>query len=170
MEELWKDISEYEGLYQISNKGRVRSLSKGKIKYLKPLKTPIGYLQFKLCKKQVKKMFYAHRLVLIEFCPIESPEKFQVNHKDENKTNNDLKNLEWVTPKENCNYGNRNSKLSKRFKNRKNQSKCVLCVETNIIYPSVAEAERQTNAYKGNIIKVCNGTLKTSGGYHWKYI
>lgn len=170
MEELWKDVSGYEGIYQISNFGKLRSFINGKVRYITPTKTPCGYLQFKLYKDHIKKYFYAHRLVMNEFSPIENSKNFQVNHKDENKSNNNIENLEWVTHKENCNYGNRNKKISQFNLNRKDQSKKVLCVETNIIYPSIAEAQRQTNINSSNIIKVCCGVFKTSGGYHWKYV
>lgn len=109
MKELWKDIAGYEGKYQISNLGRVRSLlnSRGnKREQPKILKTSIdrwGYLVLALCKNSTGKMFKVHRLVAQAF--LLNPEnKPEVNHKDGNKLNNTALNLEWVTPKENIRH------------------------------------------------------------------
>ncbi len=101
--EVWKDIKGYEGLYQISNLGRVKSLrkirgiqiQKEKILTLQPIKG--GYYRAKLCKNGKEKSYLVHRLVAETFIP----EHFTVNHKDGNKSNNTVDNLEWVTQKEN---------------------------------------------------------------------
>lgn len=113
--EIFKDIPGYEQLYQISNLGRVRSLSRDlydpkRNLYLRTLPssiiTPVldgGYFRLNLYKKGKKKAFRVHRLLAMAFIP--NPEcKSQINHKDGNKSNNDLSNLEWVTPKENVNH------------------------------------------------------------------
>lgn len=98
MIELWKDIEGYEGLYQVSNLGRVKSLKKGKI--LKQHDNGKGYMQVGLWKNNKGKCYYVHRLVSEAF--VDNPEnKPQINHKDKNKTNNCVYNLEWVTCKEN---------------------------------------------------------------------
>lgn len=127
MQEIWKDIKGYEKLYQVSNLGRIRSLDriilqyngyddgerlyKGKI--LKPCIKPNGYSQVGLWKDKKVKWFIIHRLVAETFIP--NPEnKPQVNHKDENKQNNNIKNLEWCSCSYNINYGTRNDKV--RFK------------------------------------------------------
>ena len=108
MEEIWKDIEGYEGLYQISSLGRVRSFTKknnGKI--LKFTKTNSGYYQICLHKNKELKNFYIHRLVAIHFIP--NPDnKLCVDHIDTNKLNNCVSNLKWVTHKE-----NNNNKLTK---------------------------------------------------------
>ena len=108
MEEIWKDIEGYEGLYQVSNLGNVKSLrkriDKGKChryfdeKILKPIETNRGYLRVKLCKNRKIKKTRVHRLVAEAF--IKRPE-LEVNHIDGNKKNNKAENLEWVTQKEN---------------------------------------------------------------------
>ena len=170
MEEVWKEIKGYENIYFVSNKGRIKSFQKGKCNYLKPKPSKTGYLIANLTKNGKRKWFYIHRLVLSAFCPIDNAENMQVNHKDENKTNNSLLNLEWVTPKENCNYGKRNKKLSEKHINRKDQSLKVICIETNTIFPSASEAHRQTKVDLSNLLKVCRGEYKTAGGYHWKFV
>ena len=99
MEEIWKDIDGYEGLYQVSNLGRVKSFNynrTGKEMNLKPVNTcnGFGYLYVNLNKNGKTRLFYIHRLVAKAF--LENPDhKSDVNHKDENKTNNCVENLEW---------------------------------------------------------------------------
>lgn len=101
--EHWKPIDGYDGLYEVSNLGRVRS-TYGRGKMLKPMLSNTGYERVDLFKDKKRKQFSVHRLVAKAF--IENPEgKPFVNHKDESRTNNRADNLEWVTHKENCNYG-----------------------------------------------------------------
>jgi hypothetical protein len=105
MKEIWKDIEGYVGLYQVSNLGRVRRtrVSAGaRIKTLVPFNR-VGYLAVGLHKNGKRVMFYTHRLVAQAF--IKNPRnKVQINHKDGNKQNNKVSNLEWVTPKENTQH------------------------------------------------------------------
>ena len=115
MEEVWKDIKGYEGLYQVSNFGNVKSLrkriDKGKChryfneKILKPIETNKGYLRVKFCKDRKIKKIRVHRLVAEAF--IKKPE-LEVNHRDGNKKNNKIENLEWVTKKENLQHAWKN--------------------------------------------------------------
>lgn len=120
MEEIWKDIPNYEGLYQISNLGRVKSLPrKGtntkKERILKFAKSNKNYLIAILTKHNKRNAKSVHRLVAEAFIP--NPNNFpQVNHKDENRHNNCVDNLEWCTNRYNCNYGNRSAKLSLALK------------------------------------------------------
>lgn len=108
MQEIWKDIPNYENLYQISNRGRVKSLHnrhKNK-KYLKPCPTSKGYMSVSLCKNHTQKSFHIHRLVAENFIP--NPNNYPcINHIDENKENNDISNLEWCTYQYNNTYGHR---------------------------------------------------------------
>lgn len=178
MNESWKDVEGYEGLYQVSNCGRVKSLERmrlvksgcfGKVKekILKHGKNKSGYLQVLLWKDGKQKSHRVQRLVANAFIP--NPEnKPEVNHKDENKENNCVWNLEWCDRKYNCNYGARNEKMLKS-RNGKNALKKVLCVETNKVYPSAHEAERQTGIFNQSIIKCCKGKYKSTNGYHWQY-
>lgn len=116
MEEIFKAVEGYEGFYEISNLGRVRSTSYKGVKILKPSKTKNGYLNVLFCVKQQKVHKLVHRLVAEAF--LDNPEKLeQVNHKDGNKENNTPDNLEWCT----CDYNNRhayNTGLLNRYEDR----------------------------------------------------
>ena len=183
MEEIWKDIKDYEGLYQVSNLGRVKHLeftrlnpltngvSTIKEKILKQNLTPFGYLSVALYKNGKKKWYFVHRLVAKAF--ISNPDDLPIiNHKDENKVNNSVENLEWCDYLYNSNYGTRNNRLSKTKTNNTYNTKPVLCVETGRIYPSIREAARQTNIPNTHISACCLNKPhhKTAGGYHWKHV
>ena len=120
MEEIWKDISNYEGKYEVSNLGRVRSLSyngTGEIKFLKQSTNKRGYKRVGLCKNGKMKNCYVHRLVAITFIPNPNNHK-EVNHKDENPANNNVNNLEWCTSEYNNNYGTRNKRAGESKKGK----------------------------------------------------
>lgn len=105
--ETWVDIEGYEGLYQISTLGRVKSLHGGGERILAPRFTPDGYQVATLCKNGGSRQFSVHRLVMNAFSPNPDPIHLtQINHRDECKSNNNLENLEWCTPAYNCHYGN----------------------------------------------------------------
>lgn len=125
--EQWKAIKGYEGLYQVSNTGKVRSLNykcSGKIKELSPGDNGLGYLQVNLYKEGKCKRFKVHRLVVQAFIG-EIPKGLVVNHKDENPQNNNVDNLEICTYEYNNNYGTRNERLSASMKGNKNACKLV---------------------------------------------
>lgn len=182
MEEIFVDIKGYEGLYQISNLGRVKSLERqviGKYNSIRTLKEFImkpniikkGYLRIHLCKNGKMKHFLIHQLVASHFIP--NPNNFKcVNHKDECKTNNCVENLEWCDIEYNNNYGTRNERLSVSFTNNPNKSKQIIQLdkEYNIIneYPSINEAERNGFSHS-KIIDCCRGKRKTHKGFIWKY-
>lgn len=158
MIEIFKDIEGYED-YQISNLGRVKSLRFGKEKILKPVKNNKGYIYVCLSKQGKHKNHKIHRLVAQAF--IDNPNNFsELNHKDEDKTNNCVNNLEWCNRKYNNNHGTRTEKTSKQ----------VLCLETGKIYPSTIEVERQTGFSQGNISNACTGRYKQAYGFHWKFV
>lgn len=107
MEEIWKDIQGFEGYYEISNTGKVRSTSYKGTRILKPAKLKNGYLNVILCINQVKTHKNIHRLVAEAFLP--NPNNYAtVNHKDKNKENNNIENLEWLSVEENNRYSNKN--------------------------------------------------------------
>lgn len=164
--EQWKNIADYEGQYMVSNLGRVKSLGNDrtrKEKLLAQVKTDRGYTTVNLFKNGKEKKHYVHRLVAMAFIP--NPTNLpQVNHKDEDKTNNRVDNLEWCIQEFNINYGTRNKRIAMA------QSKQVLCVETGVIYPSTQEVERQLGFANTHIGSCCNGKLKTAYGYTWKYV
>lgn len=146
MEEIWKDIKNYEGLYQVSNLGRVKSLNfhrTGKERILKLFKKR-NYLQVCLSKNSKHKYYSVHRLVATTF--IHNPNGYLViNHRDEDPFNNCVNNLEFCTQKYNINYGNRNKKCALAQPYRK-RIKCI-DLETNEEknYSSIHEASRQMN-------------------------
>ena len=162
--EYWKPVVGYEGLYEVSNWGRVKSLKFGKEKILKPSKnkkTKHGYLQVALWKNGQYKRYYVHRLVAEAF--IDNPNNYkEVNHKDENKTNNVVSNLEWCDRKYNQNYGTRTEKCSKKVYQYTLDGKFVKEWE------SIAECGR--NGFnQGGICKCCNGKQKIYRGFIWRY-
>lgn len=188
---LWKKYGEISknmnGLYQVSNLGRVKSLDRPKRNYdintglfttitiqgkiRKPRLTSFGYYTILLSKNGKRKWFFIHRLVAEAFIP--NPDNLpEVNHKDENKLNNNVENLEWCDAKYNSNYGTRNKRISKIKTNNTYNTKSVLCVETGIVYSSTREAARQTGIRNTNISSCARRQYgyKTAGGYHWKYI
>ena len=166
MDEIWRDIDGYKGLYQISNKGRVKSLYKGSERILKPGWMTGGYLYVVLCKNRIKQKRKIHRLVAQAFIP--NPDnKPQVNHKDENKKNNCADNLEWATAKENSNYGSRNERSGySRSKPILQYSKSGEFIRD---WQGASEVERVLGINNSHIIECCKGKLKSSGGFVWKY-
>lgn len=170
IEEQWKDIPGYEGLYQISNFGRVKSFYFKNPRILKPHNVK-GYSNVELYKNQKKRQFYIHRLVMENFCPVENMNVLDVNHKDENKSNNHISNLEWMTHKDNLNYGSRTEKAKIKMQGgNSSRSKRIRCIEKNIVYEALREAERQLGIPATNISQACKGKIKTAGGYHWEYM
>ena len=166
--EIWKDIEGYEGKYQVSNKGRVKSLSynkTGREDIMKQRKSTNGYLMANLCKNGKHKHCLIHRLVASAF--IHNPEGLpEVNHKDEDKTNNNVENLEWCDHLYNNNYGTKNERSAK------SQGKPVICIETNIIYFSVHEAQRKTGILASSICNCANHKKRchTARRLHWQYV
>lgn len=163
MIEIWRDIKDYEGLYQVSNFGRVKNVRTSKI--LKVKEHTRGYLKVCLCKDGKTKQFFVHRLVAQAFIPnpLNLP---QVNHKiegEEGKKINTVENLEWCDAKYNMNYGTRNEKVSKP----------VLQFSKNGCFvkewSSVMEVQRQLGYGQGHISNCCNGKLKSAYGYIWRY-
>ena len=182
MEELWKPINGYEGLYEISNTGIVRSIGRKyrwsdniyelkKPLYPKLRKNKTGHLCVALCKDSKTKNFLVHRLVAFAFIP--NPNNLPIiNHKDENPSNNNVDNLEWCTRKYNCNYGNARRNNSETHINNINLSAPVLCLKDGYViaeYPSMQEAQRCTGAFQSNIMQCCQGKRHTAAGYSWQY-
>ena len=128
MEEIWKDIYfeengviwDYRGLYQVSNFGRIKSFNYNNNTIIRKLNfNKQGYVYIMLQKNKKKKMFRVHRLVAHMFIP--NPENLpEVNHKDENKENNNVNNLEWCTHEYNNNYGTKNERHSKKISGENN--------------------------------------------------
>ena len=181
MREEWKDIKGFEGYYQVSNLGRVRSLDreiyhsynktishyKGSI--MKLSKRRKGYLGLVLMKGNKQKSFLVHRLVAEAFIP--NPNNYdQVNHIDENKTNNQVDNLEWCNCKYNVNYGSCIERMKATRTNNTHNQRPVKCVETGEIFKNSRDAERKTGYKSRSIRAVCNGEYKTLHGLHWIFL
>lgn len=169
MNEEWKDISTIEGLeeykdYQVSNLGRIKSLKKGKEIIRKNGVDKYGYFNISLYANGKHKTFLIHRIVALAFIENTDENKCEVNHIDENKQNNCVWNLEWVTTSQNINYGTRNKRVANVL------GKKVFCVELNRIFPSATEVERELSLPQSNISSCCNGKNKTCGGFHWYFI
>ena len=127
--EEWKDIEGYDGLYQISNYGRVKSLHYSKEKILKQTLTKTNYYQIRLSKNGITKQHYVHRLVAKMFVyNNDIDNKTIINHKDENPMNNHYTNLEWCTQEYNINYGTRTQRQVETMKNKEINHLCkILC-------------------------------------------
>lgn len=166
--EIWKDIPDYEGIYQVSNLARIKSLSRlvknGKKKtkltkdlILKQTNNTSGYKHVTLCKNTINKNGIVHILVAKAFIP--NPDnKPEVNHKDGVKTNNNIENLEWVTSSENRIHAYETG-LSKRGSDSF-LAKKVLDTKTGIIYGTVKEASISVNIKYSTLNSKLNGTYK----------
>ena len=152
-----KDIKNYEGLYAITPEGEVWSYKRKK--FLKPYTIRGGYLQVKLLKDNEEKQYYVHRLVAEAYLPnLENLP--QINHRDENKTNNCLQNLEWCDAKYNNNYGTHIEKIKKPI------------LQYTLNGELVSEWQSATDVGKevqGNICKCLKGKIPSAYGYKWKY-
>lgn len=182
---IWKPIEGYENLYLISNYGDVKSLgrkcaSKNNSVQTKPIVllnqelTIFGYKRVTLFDINGEpKKFAVHRLVAKAFLP-NVKGKEEVNHINENKIDNYVGNLEWVTSLENCNHGSRNERISAtKLKNGNYNSKPVemltLKGENIRTFNSSEEAQSEVGINATNISRVCRGIRNTAGGYKWRY-
>lgn len=181
MKEIWKDVEGYEGYYKVSNKGRVKSL-KRTVKHggsvtrtfpeliLKPNKVNFGYMQVTLNKDGKRRSRYVHNLVMESFV---GPKRlgYEVNHINEDKEDNSLDNLEYLTSKENNNYGSRISKYIQKATNGKRSKKVKgthIITGKTVVFPSISEAKRQ--GYGNHISDVVHGKRNQSGNYKWEFI
>ena len=182
MQEQWRDVYfiedgvvwDYRGLYQVSSEGKVKSLNyhqTGKEKILKAKKTKESYLQVGLSKDGKVKQFLVSRLVAHMFIENDDTKhKTEVNHKDENKTNNSASNLEWCTPKQNINHGTRNERVAKAL------SKKVIgysLTSTKVIILQSTSQAKKFGFNPSNICQCCNGKYCGGNiykGYRWYYV
>ena len=165
-EEIWCPIKGFEGLYEVSDQGMVRSLKSGKERILKPQRNTCGYLRVNLYKNGEMKNYRIHRLVAQTFIP--DPNNLpEVNHKDEDKTNNKVSNLEFCDKKYNINYGTRNHLVSMKL------SKPVLQYtksgEFVKEWKSMNDVQRNLGYYSQNISQCCTGKRKSANGFVWKF-
>lgn len=167
-DEIWKDIEGFEGRYQVSNKGRVKSLHfnwSDTSKILKPQRFPKGYLRVTIGGKIIG----IHRLVAMAF--IDNPKGLpQVNHIDGDKANNNVENLEWCTPSENLKHAYKSGLKVATGNHLKRPIDQFLPDMTYLTtWESTKEIERVFGVYHSNITACCKGRLKTCRGYIWRY-
>ena len=169
--EVWRDIEGYEGMYEVSNLGRVKSLKYGKEKILKPERNKYGYLRVCLFKNRDRNWCLIHRLVALTF--ILNPQNLpMVNHKDENPSNNNVTNLEWCDSKYNNNYGTRNQRIADKHTNGKD-SKPVLqyTLDGEFVkeWKSTRDVQRNLGYFQTYISACCLGKHKSAYKFVWKY-
>ena len=167
-----RDVPNFEGLYKVDDVGNIYSIRRAII--LKPNINQKGYLLYSLCKNGKRIIVTGHRLVAEAFIP--NPDNLpQINHKDENPSNNNVDNLEWCTAEYNNNYGHHREKL--RITHSLNGAKSVMRAviqmnkNGNVLneFASITEASNVTNTSIANISMCCKGNRKTAGGYKWKF-
>lgn len=175
--EIWKPIKDFEGLYEVSNYGRVKSLSRTihrkngtllgvKEKILSSWKC-CEYPVVSLWKENSSKPFYIHRLVAQAFIP--NPNNYnEVNHKDEVKSNNRVDNLEWCTHHYNSTYG---TTIERNSLHTKKKPVTQYDLRGNLIanFPSALAAAKINNISQGQVSNCCRGLTKTAGGYIFRY-
>lgn len=175
--EIWKDIPGYECLYQASTDGQIRSVDrivhqdgrgsfdghrKGRV--LKQRMQNGGYLIVVLSKVGHKKVCTVHRLVAKTFIPQIDTTKDDINHKDGNKANNCVDNLEW------CNRSENHIHAYRTLHRRHSQQKDVLCVETGEVFDSAVSAAKDVGISASAIRHAAGGFSKSAGGFHWKWV
>jgi len=168
MEEIWEDVQDYIGLYEISSEGRVRSVRNNKDVILNTIISRYGYIKVRLSKNTIKKEHFVHRLIAIAFIP--NPFNYPyIDHIDTIRTNNSVTNLKWVTSKQNSNNP---LTLQHLRNNAHSKSVCQKDIDGNIIniFPSILECSRQTGFNNAWIGQCCNGHITQFKGYIWEFI
>ena len=176
--EIWKDIAGYEGLYQVSNMGRVRSLdrfvrqmgngtqvARGRIRKLNMTRY---YLQVGLCKDGNQTQHYVHRLVASAFIPNDDLFANVINHKNEVKTDNRVENLEWVSQAYNVKYSLMGP-CGKNSGSRCYRARKVRCIETGEVFLCAKDASRWLGLSKHAVSSSIHRG-GTCGGYHWEFV
>lgn len=175
--EIWRDIPNYEDLYQVSTLGNVKSLNynrSGKERLLKPRKTKNGYLIVSLFKDKKAKIFLVHRIVCLAFLKNDNNLPC-VNHKDENKQNNRVDNLEFCSVLYNNTYNNAHIKRGEKRKGKPLYHKRVPIIQCTLDgvfirdWDSATTASKELNISQGHITHCCKGVRNQCGGYKWVY-
>ena len=161
----WRQIKGYEDRYLVSNTGLI--FSKISNRLLSPKIDRYGYKVVALSRNRKLKYFTVHRLVAISFIP--NPYNLPtVNHKDENKLNNRVDNLEWSTVKDNDNYGTRNERMA-NSKKKNPIAQYDLSMNLIKVHSGIKDAQRNTGVNRNSIRDVCRGIRPYAGGYAWRY-
>lgn len=176
MEEVWKDVVGYEGIYQVSNLGQLKNIKHNRL--LTGAINRYGYVSVVLIKDKKVKNTRMHRLIAETFIP-NPKNKNQVNHINGIKTDNRVENLEWVSNHENVIHAWENGLTRPLWKNKfgknHNRSKEIYQIDknTNLVikkFYGCSEAERETGVKRQNIHLCCSGKAKTAGGYKWEFV
>lgn len=184
MKEIWKDIKDYEGLYQVSNLGRIKSIKNNNIKYghykdfilSQTDNNSFHYMRCGLCKNGKLKYYAVHRLVAQAFIP-NTNNYLEVNHKDGDKSNNCVDNLEWCTRSQNMKHAIKYGLLKPPMLNKKYEknpnSKPIIQYDKKMKkikdWNSIREASNYLKINEVGISYCCNNKRKTAGGYIWKF-
>ncbi len=166
--EKWKEVYGYDALYEISNLGRIRTKHHGKegykkeYRYLEPIDNGNGYLRVNLRSNHRQRTAYIHKLVAQAF--VDNPNGYsEINHIDEDKSNNNADNLEWCSHLYNCQYGTKNIRASEKRKKK------IECVELGIIFDSLNDAANYFDVGVSAIGNCLKGRSKSCAGYTWRY-
>ena len=182
MIEVWKKHPLYNGIYLVSNTGKIKSVNQmipcksgatriHKGRELRQYKNERGYLCVVLSIDKKAKIKKVHRLVAETF--ISNPEnKPQVNHIDCDKTNNNLSNLEWCTNSENMIHAYKNGLRANdnRARTNEHRKQRVYCIELNKTYESIKQAAEELGLYSSNICLCCKNNTRKTGNYHFRYL
>lgn len=169
MIEEWRDIKGYEGLYQVSNTGKVRSLNYLRMGVIRELRQRVGkdgYCMVVLSKNNKQEYKLVHKLVAEAFIP-NLDNLPEINHKDECKTNNVVENLEYCSKSYNINYGSRNKRVADKLK--KIVLQFSLGGEFIREWECANDINKELGIPKSNIVQACNNNYKQAGGFMWKY-
>lgn len=177
MEEIWKDVKGYEGIYAISSYGRCKSLQaklgygrmedKDGIMKIENIKHHNGYCTIKLTVNKIKKTARIHRLVAEAFIPNPNNYPF-INHIDGNKLNNNVENLEWCNHQQNMEHASKHKLINQGIK-RKIKQLTLDNVEIKI-FNSIREASKETNVNRDSISLCLKGIQHKAGNYKWEYV
>lgn len=159
-DEVWKPIKDFEGYYEVSNKGRIKSLKRNII--LNQGNITRGYLGVSLAKEGIHYSKRVHKLVAQAFMP-NPANKPSINHINGNKKDNRVENLEWCTPGENMQHA---QKCNLLYKGKKK----IYCLEDNKIYESMQEVAKDFNVDNGQVKNACDNTNNTLKNKHITYL
>ena len=171
--EIWKPVDGFEWFYEVSDLGNVRSLNYhnwGIAKNLTPVLDKDGYLRVCLSMNGKQYNRTVHRMVALAF--LDNPENLpQINHVNEDKSDNRVCNLEWCTCEYNNNYGTRNERVSSSKRNTNCKKILQLDLNGNLIreWESLQEIGRQLGYGVAHISRVCRGIKKTGYGFKWRF-
>lgn len=172
MIEVWKDIPSYEGLYQASNLGRIKSFARNSTRggVLKQVDRGVGYYKVTLCKGGKTKQFNVHSIIAAVFLPNPNNYKY-VDHIDENRKNNRIDNLQWCTAKQNLYFrdGVYRRAITRRGKDKRVISQYSLAGKKIKEFKTLHEAAKAVNGQAQNIWKVVKGKRLNAYGFNWRY-